>query len=185
MLNTAQPIPESLEPGDRYSRITDNKTRQGRMNLCLQRPIRYKFSIHRQRPPRGQGLQTEGPAGDVTHVGRTDRVMCPPLHREEQSQQSGSGDPRPHKSQVNEAVVESGLRCSMKVGSQVALIEGQDEDEVSLDGNPVSGGKGLVEGGQQVVFRVIRRKWHERTVFERSGWLGDVKVKGGGRRAQG
>lgn len=90
MLNAAQPIPESLESGDRYSRITNNKTRQGGMNLCLQRPIGYEFSIHRQRSPGGQGLQTEGSAGDVAHIGRTDRVMGPPLHCEEQSQQSGS-----------------------------------------------------------------------------------------------
>lgn len=157
MLNAARPIPESLKPGDRFSRITNNKTRQGGMNLCLQRPIRYEFSIHRQRPPGRQGLQTKGSAGDVAHVGRADRVMCPSLHREEQSQQSCSGDACSHKSQVNEAIVESGLGCSMKVGPQVGLIEGHDQDKVSLYGDPVSGGKGLVERRQQVIFRKIQR----------------------------
>lgn len=90
MLNVAQPIPESLESGDLYSGITDNKTRQGRMNLCLQRPIGYEFSIHSQCSPGGQGLQTKGSAGDVAYIGRTNRMMGSPFHREEQSQQSGS-----------------------------------------------------------------------------------------------
>lgn len=71
-------------------------------------------------------------------------MMGSPFHREEQSQQSGSRDASSHKSQVNEAVIKFGLRCSMKVSSQVALVEGQHEDKVSLDSNPVSGGNRLV-----------------------------------------
>lgn len=126
MLNAAQPIPESLESGDRDSRITNNKTRQGGVNLCLQWPIGYEFSIHRQRPPGGEGLQTEGSAGDVAHIGRADGVVRPPLHREEQPQQSSPGDSRAHKSQVDEPVVKSGLGCSMKIGAQVGLVQSQD-----------------------------------------------------------
>lgn len=69
------------------------------------------------------------------------------FHGKEQSQQRGSGDPRPHKGQVDQPIVKPGLGCSMKISPEVGLIKGQDQDKVSFDGDPVSGGKGLVQGG--------------------------------------
>lgn len=67
------------------------------------------------------------------------------FHGKEQSQQSGSGDPCPHKGQVDQPIVKPGLGCSMKISPKMSLIEGQDQDEVPFDGDPVSGGKGLVK----------------------------------------
>lgn len=117
------------------------------MNLRLKWPIWHQFSIHGECPPCGQRLQSEGPAGHMAHIWRADGVVGSSFHGEEQSQQSGSGDPRPHKGQVDQPVIKPGLWCSMKISPEVGLIKGQDKDEVPFDGDPVSGGKGLVEGG--------------------------------------
>lgn len=117
------------------------------MNLRLKRPIGHQFSVHSEGPSCGQRLQPEGLAGDVAHIGRAHGVVGSSFHGEEQSQESGSGDPRPHKGQVDQPIVKPGLGCSMKISPEVGLIKSQDQDKFPFNSDPVSGGKGLVEGG--------------------------------------
>ena len=66
------------------------------------------------------------------------------FHGEEQPEQRGSGDPSPHKGQVDKPVVKPGLWGGVEVGPQVRLVQGQNQDVVSLDGDPVPGGQRLV-----------------------------------------
>lgn len=94
----------------------------------------------------------------MVHIRGADGVVGSSFHGKEQPQQSGSGDSRPHEGQVDEAVIKPGLRRSMKVSTEVALVEGQDQDKVPFNGDPVSSGKRLVKWGQQVVSGEIRRQ---------------------------
>ncbi|TNN81024.1 hypothetical protein EYF80_008680 [Liparis tanakae] len=121
------------------------------------RPIGHQLSIHRQRASCRQRLQPEGLAGDVAHIRRADGVVVSSFHGKKQSQKSRSGDPRPHKGQVDQPIVEPGLGRSVKISPQVGLIQGQYQDKVPFDGDPISGGNGLVEGRQQVVPRHIQK----------------------------